>query len=162
MALEEDLPRSVSTLLHEVLEGPAETPAFFLNRGDQGLLASLDALPSAAASAHPDGRPSVAAHADHLRYGLELLNRWARGEDPWSTANYAASWLRVNVNDDEWRTLREALRHEAREWSASIARRTDWSEQTMTEVMASVVHLAYHLGAMRQIAAATRGPRARD
>ena len=49
MTMEDDLPRSLATLLHEVFEGPAETAAFFLNRDDKGLLASLDALSAAAA-----------------------------------------------------------------------------------------------------------------
>jgi len=164
--LAEDLRRSLATLLHEVLEGPAETGAFVLNRGDRGLLASLDALSAETATARPDGRASVAAHVDHLRYGIELLNRWARGEDPWSTANYAASWQRNEVSpeqtDDQWRALREALKEEARAWTASAARRADWNESGITEAFASVVHLAYHLGAIRQIAVAARGPRAHD
>jgi len=44
-----------------------------LNRGDGGLLAS-PRLNAAAASASHDG-PSIAAHVDHRRYGLSLLNR---------------------------------------------------------------------------------------
>ena len=156
------LPKSLATLLHEVLEGPAATGAFVLNRGDRGLLGALDQLSAQQASARPTGRPSVAAHVEHLRYGLELLNKWVRGTDPWSTADYAASWQRDHVNDEQWKTLREALRDQAGAWIRATARRTDWSELATTEAFASVVHLAYHLGAIRQVAAGARGPRARD
>ena len=162
MATTEDLSQALTTLLREVLEGPPASGAFVLNRTDKGLLASLDALSADAASIRRDGYSSVAAHVEHLRYGLELLNRWARGEDPWSTANYAMSWQRDRVTGEQWKTLREALRGEAHAWIAAAARRTEWNEQAMTEVIASVVHLAYHLGAIRQIAPATRGPRASD
>ena len=162
MTMEVDLPRALGTLLREVLEGPAETGAYVLNRGDKGLLASLDALSAEAASAHSSTRASVAAHVDHLRYGLELLNRWARGADPWSTANYSASWQRVQVTEDEWKTLREGLKKEAYDWLAFAVGRQTWDEQALTEALASVVHLSYHFGAIRQMAPATKGPRARD
>lgn len=148
-------------LLREVLEGPPDA-AYFLNRGDRGLLASLDALSAENASARPDGRVSVAAHVDHLRYGLSLLNRWAHGENPWHDANYSESWTRVTVSDDEWRRLRSALSAEARAWAAAIENRQDWTRESMTEAMASVIHLAYHLGAIRQLARATVGPPAKD
>jgi len=162
MAIAEDLSQALSTLLHEVLEGPAASGAFVLNRTDKGLLGSLDALSADAASIRRDGHSSVAAHVEHLRYSLELLNQWARGEDPWSTANYAMSWQRDRVTGEQWKTLRNALRSEAHAWMSAAARHKDWNEQAMTEVIASVVHLAYHLGAIRQIAPATRGPRASD
>jgi hypothetical protein len=160
--MEPDLAKALTTLLREVLEGPAETGAYVLNRDDRGLLRSLDSLSAAAASAHQEGRPSVAAHVEHLRYGLELLNKWARGADPWSTASYSSAWLRDRVSDEQWKTLREGLRHEAQNWMHAVHQRADWNEQAMTEALASAVHLAYHLGAIRQMAPATRGPRARD
>lgn len=162
MAIAQDLSQALTTLLREVLEGPSASGAFVLNRTDKGLLASLDALSADAASFRRDNQSSVAAHVDHLRYGLELLNQWARGADPWSTANYAMSWQRDLVTDEQWKTLRHALRGEAHAWITAAGRRTEWNEQAMTEVIASVVHLAYHLGAIRQIAPATRGPRASE
>ena len=148
-------------LLREALEGPPDA-AYFLNRGDRGLLASLDVLPAEAASARPDGRPSVAAHVDHLRYGLSLLNRWARGEDPWPDANFAASWKRQAVSAEEWAALKQAFAAEAAAWAEAIGRRTDWSPESMAEIAGSVVHLAYHLGAIRQLARGAAGPTARD
>jgi hypothetical protein len=150
------------TLLREALDGPAPSGAFFLNRGDGGLLASLDALSAETASVQPGGRSSVAAHTDHLRYGLALLNRWAQGENPWHDANYAVSWKRQHVNEDEWRALREALTKEARAWIDACSTRRDWDALDMTEAFASVVHLAYHLGAIRQIAQGASGPKAND
>jgi hypothetical protein len=153
---------SLVTLLRELLDGPSEKAAFVLNPGDRGLLASLDALSAEAASARPGGRSSVAAHVDHLRYGFELLNRWGRGENPWADADYAASWERQHVSDEQWRLLRSALADEARAWSAASGERSDWDAETLTGALASAVHLAYHLGAIRQIDRAASGPPARD
>jgi hypothetical protein len=162
LELAEQIRRSLDILLRELLDGPSEEAAFVLNPGDRGLLASLDALSAEAASARPGGRSSVAAHADHLRYGFELLNRWAGGEDPWADANYAASWKRQHVSDEQWRALRTALADEARAWARASAERRDWDDVSLTSTLASAVHLGYHLGAIRQIERTASGPAARD
>src|SRR5687768_10450597 len=94
--------QSMITLLRELLYGPPKEFAFVLNPGDEGLLASLDKLSAEQASARPEGRSSIAAHVDHLAYGLSLTNKWARGEDAFSNVDYAASWTRQTVNDEEW------------------------------------------------------------
>jgi hypothetical protein len=153
---------SLTTVLRELLDGAGE-PCWVLNAGDSGLLASLDALSASAASARPGGRSSVAAHADHLRYGLSLLNRWAAGEEnPFAGADYAASWRRQQVDDAGWRELRDALAREAHAWLAAVQQPRDVDGMELTGIIAGTVHLAYHLGAIRQVDAAARGPLARD
>jgi hypothetical protein len=156
------LRQALVTLLHELLDGPADDAAFVLNRGDRGLLASLDVLTAEAASTRPGGRSSVAAHVDHLRYGFELLNRSVRGEDPWATANYAASWQRQSVDETQWNALRKALADEARAWLRASDSLHDWDNLGATEALASAAHLAYHVGAIRQIAPIASGPPAKD
>ena len=73
---------SLTTLFGELVEGVRTTEAYVLNQGDPGLLRSLDTLDAAAASRVNAGGSSIAAHVDHVRYGLSLLNRWAAGENP--------------------------------------------------------------------------------
>lgn len=153
---------ALTTLLRELVEGPSAGGAFVLNRGDRGLLASLDALTAEAASAQPEGRSSVAAHVDHLRYGFELENRSERGESPWSTARFAASWARQQVTDEEWKARRAALAGEIRTWLATSGRPRDWTAPDLTEAIGVIVHVAYHLGAIRQIAPDAGGPPATD
>ena len=151
------------TLLRELLYGPPKEFAFVLNPGDGGLFASLDKLTAEQASARPDGRSSIAAHVDHLAYGLSLTNQWARGEeDPFSKADYAASWARQTVDEDEWLTLRKRLSDEASAWVNTVGEPREWDATTLTGSFGSIVHLAYHVGAIRQVDAATHGPRATD
>jgi hypothetical protein len=149
-------------LLRELLEGPPRGDAYVLNSGDDGLLGSLARLPAADASARPAGRSSVAAHVEHVRYGLELLNRWTRGERAFDDADYAASWRRQQVTDGEWRELRETLAREARAWMTAIGERQDWDVSALSNVIGSIAHLAYHLGAIRQLTASAAGPPAND
>ncbi len=154
---------SLSTLLRELLDGADPVSAWVLNPEDPGLLRSLDNLSAAAASAVPAaGGSSIAAHVDHLRYGLELLNRWSRGENPFADADYSASWRRVTVTDVEWTQLREQLRAQARLWQEAVRQPRALTDDELNGVVGSVVHLAYHLGAIRQIDRSTRGPSARD
>ena len=120
----------LSTLFNELVHGSPDTSArtYVLNQGDGGLLASLDRLSAAAASASHDG-PSIAAHVDHLRYGLSLLNRWAAGSSPpWPDMDWTMSWRKNVVSEAEWRTLRDDLRHEADAWAEALRRLLEMSD----------------------------------
>lgn len=160
-----DVTTVLPTLLRELVDGSPDPSGrtYLLNRGDAGLLASLDRLSAAAASATSGGGPSIAAHVDHLRYGLSLLNAWAAGALPPAEAmDWTASWRRVTVSDAEWRALRDALRREAGAWADALRTPRVSSDVEAGWVVGSVAHLAYHLGAIRQIDRAARGPTAED
>jgi hypothetical protein len=153
---------SLDTLFRELIEGAEADACWMLNRKDPGLLRSLGKLSASAASAiPPTGGASIAAHVDHLRYGLSLMNRWVAGEaNPWATADWTASWQRTIVNETEWASLREEMSREARQWLASLGTAHDYSPFELTGAIASVAHLAYHLGAIRQIDRSIGGPAA--
>jgi hypothetical protein len=155
-----DWRESLGALFRELIDGPEEQAGYVLNPGDVGLLRSLERLSAGSASAKPPtGGSSIAAHVDHLKYGLSLLNRWSRGEhNPWASADWSASWQRTHVSPDEWAQLQRELTAEARAWSQNIGVRRDYSIVELNGVLASVAHLAYHLGAIRQIDRSLRGP----
>src|SRR5690349_21172677 len=108
MELDLMLRDSLRDLLRELFDGPPADTAFIVNPGDRGLRGTLTRLSSAQASARTAGRSSIAAHVEHLRYGFSLLNRWGRGEDPFTDADYAESWNHQQVNDEEWNALQHA------------------------------------------------------
>jgi hypothetical protein len=149
---------SLATLLSELVDGSAKTGGYMLNGGDEGLLRSLDRLSAADASVPTPTGSTIAAHVDHLRYGLSLMNRWSQGEHPFESADWSASWRRTTVSDDEWRQLRGALRAEATRWLDAVRRPRDIGEIELNGLIGSIVHLAYHLGAIRQINQSARGP----
>jgi hypothetical protein len=154
-----DLTGTLATLLGELVDGPPAGTAYVLNRGDSGLLRSLDRLTARDASAAVSGGASLAAHVDHLRYGLSLMNRWSAGEDPFDAADWSVSWRRTSVSDAEWLELRTGLGNEAHRWLDSLRSPREVTAVELNAVVGSVAHLAYHLGAIRQIHAGTRGPR---
>lgn len=154
----------ISALFSELVYGSSDPKArtYILNQGDAGLLASLDRLSATAASATHDG-PSIAAHVDHLRYGLSILNGWAAGAfPPWPDTDWTASWRKNVVSDAEWRALVHDLRREGDAWKDALRLNREVSEVEAGWMAGSVAHLAYHMGAIRQLDRTTRGPRAED
>src|SRR5687768_734881 len=119
--------RALSKLLIEIFDGPPGDEAYLLNPGDPGLLRQLDSIDANSASARPmPGKTTIAAHVDHVHFGLTLLNRWAAGEsNPWAGADWNVSWQRTNVTDEQWQSLRSDLRREVEAWQSVVATRAD-------------------------------------
>jgi hypothetical protein len=66
------------------------------------------------------------------------------------------------VDDRQWVELVAGLEREIRNWHEAVALPRAQEHAALAETIGSVVHLAYHLGAIRQIDAAAAGPRATD
>jgi hypothetical protein len=148
--------RALSHMLTEIFNGPSRDEAYVVNPGDPGLLRQLDTIDAKTASTPPTpGQKTIAAHVDHVQFGLAVLNQWAAGEaNPWDGADFNASWQRTTVSDDQWRALRDGLRREADKWQKAVAARTNWDDMSAAAGLSTAAHTAYHLGAIRQILAA--------
>ena len=153
-----DTAPALATLFSELVDGAPASGAFVLNAGDAGLLKSLDKINAAGASALTVTGSSIAAHVDHVRYGLSLMNRWSAGENPFNDADWAASWKKTSVSEDEWRALRAALKEETGRWLQTLRTPREVQAIELNGMIGSIVHLAYHLGALRQIDRTLRGP----
>jgi hypothetical protein len=151
----------LTALLKELVDGTPPTGGYMLNRQDVGLFGSLERLSAVDASAIIDGGSSIAAHVDHVSYYVRLMNRWAAGEkNPWRGADWKASWARTSVTQESWATLRVEFERQIRQWLETLNEPRDVSEPELTGMISSVVHLAYHMGAIRQMDRKTRGPSA--
>jgi hypothetical protein len=153
-----EIAQTLGTLLAELVEGASKEGGYMLNPGDEGLLRSLEKLSAAQASAITPTGSSIAAHAEHVRYGLSLMNRWSEGEDPFASADWSASWRKTQVSEPEWRHRIADLRAETVRWLAVVRAPRDVDEIALNGMIGSIAHLAYHLGAIRQINQSTRGP----
>ena len=133
---------------------------FVLNTGDVGLLRSLEKLSPQDASRSTNGGATIAAHAQHVRYGLSLMNRWAtEGGNPFADATWDAAWKISTVDASQWQEIQRGLGDEARAWSKTLASPREVSDVELGGMIGSIAHLAYHLGAIRQIHKETRGPK---
>ena len=157
----DDTSRTLALLFSELIDGVTSSQGgFMLNTGDIGLLRSLDKLSAAAASHAANGGATIAAHAQHLRYGLSLMNQWgADGGNPFADAKWDEAWKISTVDERQWNAIRDGLREETRRWLEVLKSPRDVSGLEFTGMVSSIAHLAYHLGAIRQIDKSARGPR---
>jgi hypothetical protein len=155
-----DISPALARLFSELVDGAASDGAFVLNPGDVGLLRSLDKLSADDASRAVHHGATIAAHAEHLRYGLSLMNRWVKeGGNPFADAAWDAAWTISRVDDVRWADIRAGLRTETERWLEALRTPREASERELSGTIGSIVHLAYHLGAIRQISREARGPR---
>lgn len=155
-----DIAPALTRLFSELVDGASSTGGFVLNSGDGGLLRSLEKLSAAEASQSVDGGATIAAHAQHVRYGLSLMVRWGtEGGNPFADAKWDEAWKTVDVDAPGWTEIRNGLRDETVRWANVLRSPRNASDIELTGMIASIAHLAYHLGAIRQIAKSARGPR---
>jgi len=156
-----DLTTILTTLLSELANGVSGPGGnVMLNPGDAGLLGSLHRLSAAEASQSVNGGATIAAHAQHLRYGLSLMNRWAsEGGNPFAGATWDEAWKTTAVDADAWQAIQNGLRDETDRWLKMLGTPRQVTDVELTGMLGSIAHLAYHLGAIRQIARSARGPK---
>jgi hypothetical protein len=156
-----DTSQAVSRLFSELVDGTrGDGTAFILNTGDIGLLRSVDRLSPIEASASTNQGATIAAHAQHVRYGLSLMNEWAReGGNPFANARWDDAWKVAAVDAPAWDEIRSGLREETQRWLEVLQSPREVSSIELAGMISSVAHLAYHLGAIRQISKTVRGPK---
>jgi hypothetical protein len=161
ITLSEETRQALAQLFSELAQGPKTGEGgYVVNAGDVGLLRSLDKLSPDKASHSTNDGATIAAHAEHVRYGLSLLNRWtSEGGNPFADATWDEAWKISGVDATKWEEIRTGLRTEAERWTKALQTTQNTSTQGLLGMIGSVAHLAYHVGAIRQIAKGARGPR---
>ncbi len=143
--------QAVEMLLRETFEGVAEgQPANYADSGPSGsLIGALSSAPAALARYAPaPGRRSIAQHARHARFHLEVVERYLRGDS--GSSNWDESWAVDASSDTAWRHEVEALRAAYQAVQRTVAT-LDWQVPTLAAALGAIAHGAYHLGAIRQM-----------
>lgn len=148
--------KALSIMLREALDADYHQSTWFKDNDPGGsFVPSLDQLSAEQASEPPAcGRNTVAAHAGHISFHLQAIVDFLRSGEWRESLDWESSWRRQQVSAEEWAELRMLLRSQAAEIHDHLARLPyDADEDTLTGAAALVAHCAYHLGAIRQIAA---------
>ena len=74
-------------------------------------------------------------------------------------AKWEEAWKVRDVDGGAWDEIRGGLRDETQRWLGVLRDPRDVADVELSGMMASVAHLAYHLGAIRQIHKQARGPK---
>jgi hypothetical protein len=156
-----DIAPTMARLFAELVNGTATFDGgYIVNTGDIGLVESLEKLSAADASRSTNDGATIAAHVQHERYGLALMNRWAReGGDPFADAKWDEAWKTREVDAATWREIRNGFASEARQWLEVLRTPRETSGTELNGMVASIAHFAYHMGAIRQIDKQARGPK---
>jgi hypothetical protein len=156
----DELAKTLTRLFSELTEGTHPKGGFILNTGDIGLLRSLDKLSARDASQSTNGGATIATHAQHLRYGLSLMNDWGKnGGNPFANAKWDEAWKMAGVDDAQWQEIRNGLRDEIANWKNALNTPREAADLELMGIVGSIAHIAYHLGAIRQINKDARGPK---
>ena len=84
------------------------------------------------------------------------------GDRRWQSLRRCEVGRRVEdrrVDATEWEEIRNGLRDEAHRWLQALGSPRDATDVELSGMIASIAHLAYHLGAIRQINKQARGPK---
>lgn len=148
------LEKAVKERLQEAFEGPAlpAKESWFTNtEPNSGIFGAIEGISAEGASMSIHGT-TLAAHIDHMRYHMwgtnELLEK---GEFP--KMDWNASWKIQSVDAAEWSRIQEGLRSEYSILIKAVDH-VQWNENLANELLGSLAHSAYHLGAIKQISKA--------
>jgi hypothetical protein len=151
---------SIIDLLTEAYSGPPNPKEtwFIDNVPDSGILSILESISAVEASRSVDesgqNGSTIASNAEHLRWSLANANGALRGQ-PYQP-DWMESWNLLNVDEAEWKQLRQALRAEFEALRSTIQGQTELPGQYLNGVLALIPHAAYHLGTIRQMIARVR------
>jgi len=145
-----DLLNNLRQLFQETFLGTGGQASMYIDgKGHGSLFETLDATAASVAStALVPGGATIAAHAEHLRYYLEVIPRFMRGEHD-VQADWAGSWATRAVDDKQWRNLKAALRKQYDQTLAYFDTIECWDDGPVGGSMGLLAHSAYHLGAIR-------------
>ena len=136
-------------LLRETYEGGVTGQGTRYLDHVSGIHTTLSALTAVQASKSPNGHPSIAGHARHMAFHLRAVAEWIEGDH--RQRDWVGSFQPFEVNEEDWRQLRAEL-DEARDRFVNVMH--SLSDDVFVREgsgMAAIAHLAYHLGAIRQL-----------
>lgn len=147
MSLAEIVTREINDLLDETFES---VKGQYLDP-ETSLFETLATVTAEEASRPvSDTCASIAAQVEHVRYYLEVLQRYMRGEEP-DDVDWSMAWQIREVTADEWAASIDRLRDEYRNVRTLIDTYDDWlGEDQLSGAFSILVHSAYHLGEIRQ------------
>ncbi|MCH4985623.1 hypothetical protein AB4G91_09190 [Macrococcoides goetzii] len=140
---------SVRVLLKETFEGIDGKGSIYIEpKPDSGVLGTLKGLSVEEVSKKVNG-VTIASITDHIGYYLSGINYILENGKP-SKMDWEKSWSIKKVSDREWITIIDILENEYNNLMKNLDV-VEWDQDNTDDIIAALVHSAYHLGALRQI-----------
>ena len=146
----EGIVKELLYMLQETVESPPGPGSAYLDQGT-GLYDTLAGLSLEQLFHTPaPGRPSIAQHVRHVSFHMNALIDWIGGQG--QTRDWPASWVIAEPSQATWDALLTELRLEHGRLRQAIADHVSSSVDAFGGAVAAITHVAYHLGAIRQLA----------
>lgn len=143
-------------VLREAVEGgqPGQGTAFLDGTnadgsGNKGLLATLEGLSAARASNPTSLGLSVAGHAAHTAYHMEVIVRYNTGDR--GPFDWPGSFNPSSVNESEWAALRSRVKTAYQSIIHLAQSNPSWGRNEAAGIAGALAHVCYHLGVIRQL-----------
>jgi hypothetical protein len=120
----------------------------YLDRGS-GIIPTVRKLSAEEASLRREGQPSIISHLRHMEFHLRVSHEWIAGDH--SRRDWKGSFLPHPVTPAEWQKLIEQIQQTRQDFLRVL--RSLPADRLVSEGagMGAIAHLAYHLGAIRQL-----------
>ncbi|MFN8179737.1 MAG: DinB family protein [bacterium] len=140
-----------TTAFFRILEEAFERHhGIFLDKGTS-LFETLDRV-SAEQASRPvsEGRPTIAAQVDHVRFYLDVIDRYLRGQSV-DDVDWNEIWRTTKgVTPAEWAAMKGQLRESHDRVCQLLRGLSAWDDDdSIRGALAVLVHSAYHLGQIR-------------
>ena len=145
---QDDFTGALLVLFKEAFEGLSAREGNVFLDGGIGFFTTLGKIDAQQASREINAN-TIAAHSEHARFYLELLNNYLNKD--YRVMDFKQSWRIQSVSEDEWESLRENLAQIYRQIEETFRRNEEWTLDSITVAMGIIAHSAYHLGAIRQM-----------
>jgi hypothetical protein len=145
---QEDFTKSLAILFKETFEGMVAPDENIFTDKESSFFSTIGKIDAAKASAEKN-QTTIAAHSEHARFYIELLDNYLNKN--FHVVDFNRSWNVKSVTEDEWDLLRENISKIYRKVCETFEANEEWTLDTITVAMGILAHTAYHLGAIRQI-----------
>ena len=147
MIKQEDYLNNLFSLLDETFDN---THGHYLDK-DTSLFRTLETVSAQEASIPVGGKcASLAAQVAHVTFYMEVLERYVYYNDT-SRADWGEIWRTVEkVTPEEWDEYIRKLKDTYHRIEKMFHDNPIWNEDSIGGSMAIVMHIAYHLGEIRQ------------
>jgi len=139
----------VVDLLRETFEGGLPGQGTQYLDHSSGIRSTLRSLTAEQASRRFEGHPSIVAHVRHMNFHLRVTSEWILGDH--SRRDWAQSFEPQSVSAEEWPKLLQELEASRQELVRVIESLTPERFAEEGGAIGATAHLAYHLGAIRQV-----------
>jgi hypothetical protein len=136
-------------LLRETFEGALPGQGTQYLDHTSGIRATLRGLTAGQASRSRDGHPSIAAHVRHMIFHLRVSYEWVQGDH--GKRDWLGSFVPGQVTAAEWAALNEEFERTRGEFVRVMRALSPEALVENGVGMGVIAHLAYHLGAIRQL-----------